>query len=408
MKGSLLCGLIVFFCSFVAQADITTKIQTGVWAENSAHDDADILFPLSADVKATGVLSTTKTRYGLDVRVGTPDFFRDDQVASVREGYLEQHIVGGDLQIGRLLMPWGRADQINPTNSLVTRDYQWRTTNDDDQKSGNDGMAWIYELDKWRFTSVWMPHMNSSRVPWVAVLKDVPDDAPDDLFNVAQRVDHSGQQFDWGASIYQGINVMPSLAVTVAPTPSMLWTNYRIRRIGFDAAMNLGKSTIRTELAYTDVLSGNQDSVNILHGQPYDQIQAVLGMDRNLAENLNLNLQLLGQWIPDDYGSESTLPAEVQPLVTMQRLVNQQPVKNLYGISWRLRKTLLQDTLSLEFADIAYGNGQGSLLRPRAEYQIDDHNSVTIGGDRFFGDKDAMMGVLQDDSVWFAQWTFAF
>ena len=38
--------------------------------------------------------------------------------------------------------------------------------------------------------------------------------------------------------------------------------------------------------------------------------------------------------------------------------------------------------------DVFNGNGQSGLLRPRVEYQIDDHNSVIIGGDRFFGDKD--------------------
>lgn len=400
----------LFFCLGLpcAQADVTTIIQTGVWTDNHPQNDTDYLLPLSATVKTDGLVADTDLRYQLDVRTGTHDFFQDEQLATVREATLELPLAGGDLTLGRLLLPWGRADQINPTNSLVTRDYQWRTTTDDEQKSGNDGIAWRRDFNDWSVTSVWLPQMRSSRLPWIEALKNTHEDEPDDHRNIALRVDHTGQQMDYGISLYQGMDVMPSLRAVVGAAPNLSWTNYRIRRAGFDAAINLGTSTLRAELAQTTVLSNHRDNGAVLHGQPADDVQLVLGMDRDLTENLNLNVQWLGQWITGDYPPINQQPAALQTLLATQRLVNQQPEKNLYGMSWRLRQTLWQDTLAFELAGIAYGDGQGSLWRPRIQYQLDDHNSFTLGGDRFFGSKDAMYGVLQDDSVWFMQWQLAY
>lgn len=297
MKRSLAALLSAFL--LYAQAETTWQVQSGLWSDDRPQN-SDYQTPLSVHAKSSGNLLNDSVYYRLDARAGTHDFFQDEKAGIVREAMLSLPVAGGDFMLGRLLLPWGRADQINPTDSLVTRDYQWRTTVDDDQKSGNDGFAWQWDTGSWRVTTVWLPHMRSSRLPWIEALKDASHNEPDDHRNTALRLDHTGQQLDWGLSLYEGINTAPSLQTKLDRIPDFTWTNYRVRRTGFDAAMNLGASTVRAELAQTQVLSQHNDTASRLYGQPADDTKLVLGMDRYLTDSINLNVQLLGQWINDD------------------------------------------------------------------------------------------------------------
>lgn len=74
------------------------------------------------------------------------------------------------------------------------------------------------------------------------------------------------------------------------PQPFAL-VSHRIQRYGSDAAWAFGTYTLRTELAYTRTgKTGDEFS-----GKKYDYRQAVVGLEKQFANNLNVILQAVWQ-----------------------------------------------------------------------------------------------------------------
>lgn len=393
---------VVAISSVAAHSDPIIQFTGGAWADDHSNSDSNTRYPFSVELDDRGRLGDTPLRYGALILAGSHDYFQDNKAVAVRELFIHVEFESDDLKLGRLLLPWGRADQINPTDSLVTRDYQWRTTTDEQQKSGNDGLMWTRTRGDWKVSTVWLPYLESSRLPWIRELRHLDDPSIGSRKNVAFRVDKTGQGFDAGGSIYQGADLMPSLGADVTSTIDLYWENYRIRRIGFDGAVNLGRSTLRTELANTSVLTDRTDSSSQLYGVPSDEWQWVMGVDRDITDGLNINLQLLGQWL-ESTPSISNLAPALQPIVRTQQLLNQQPEKELYGMTWRIQQLAWQDTLTLEISGIAYGDHQGGLWRPRIAYKIDDATTIIVGADRYYGNEESLFGLLKANETYFVK-----
>lgn len=385
-------------------AGVTLSSEVGAMLYNE-HDPQLNSFPLSIDVFSNGWFPETELSYSFDFRLGTHDYFQDNEEFELIEAFIEYPLFGGDLGVGRLLLPWGRADQVNPTDSLVTRNYQFRTFEDSNQKIGNDGITYRRSFDFIDIEVVWLLNAESSTLPSIDFLNEVNYDKNYQSDNFAVRGDHSSNRFDSGISYYQGINLMPSYSFEPAGNPVATLVNYGVRRLGLDAAINLGKSTVRVELAYSNPLDIESKEKNSLDGRPKEDIQAVIGIDGKVFNGWYVNFQILGQWLLEEYPSSRDNRPEIDAIVSAQRLVNKQPENELFGITWRVSNTFLQDTLLLELSGIAYTRDQGSLWRPRIEYQVDDSNTITLGGDQYFGDENGVLGILQpNNSVWFIQW----
>ncbi|HET9446221.1 MAG TPA: hypothetical protein VFO35_08190, partial [Steroidobacteraceae bacterium] len=59
--------------------------------------------------------------------------------ASVLEAYATVRFLKADLRVGKQVVPWGRADGINPTDNLTPRDYTLLLPFEDDQRFGTTG-----------------------------------------------------------------------------------------------------------------------------------------------------------------------------------------------------------------------------------------------------------------------------
>jgi len=125
-----------------------------------------------------------------------------------------------------------------------------------------------------------------------------------------------------------------------------------------------------------------------------------LNQKTNASRLFNVNLQLLGQLL-EDAPSVSTLASQLKPIVRKQQLLNLQPEKDLYGVTWRIHQKLWQDTLSLEVSGIGYDDHQGGLWRPRVTYKIDDATTVILGADRYYGNNESLFELLKADQTYF-------
>lgn len=389
--------------AFPWQAGI--RAAAGVWTDSIPADAGYAQYPVSALLSAGGKVPSTDARLYAEGWVANHAFFAADKTAILREAYAEIPIAGSTLRIGRQIVPWGRADQINPTDSLVSRNWQWRTTTDDDQRFGNDGLEGVVPLGAVVISAVWMPFLQTTRLPYIDGLQDVPYSAIGGRSNAGLRVDRVGDQADWSVSYYQGADVSPSLSASLtALFPRLAWQNYRIARLGGDFAAGVGAYTVRGELAYTWILDRMAATATALPGQKADYLKLVVGGERDFGEGLNVNVQLVAQHL---FGGPEVPPPPILPLqrliLATQALVNQQPETDLYGLALRVQQRAFDDALRFEVSGLAYSAGQGSLARLRIDYKFDDALSIAGGGNRYFGASDSIFGALKPNNTWFFQ-----
>ncbi len=380
------------------------KFQTGVWSSDRSLDNREAVFPSTLALKGNVNLADNLHVFA-EGRVGYSDYFADkDRYSVAREFYVDYSLDNSnDIRIGKQLLPWGRGDRINPTDSLTSRDYRWLAPEEEDSRFGNTGIRYAHHFDDLTFTSVWLPYMRSTRIPLnPQYVSQVFIEQPDNRDNFAFKLDHTGASIDSSLSFYHGIDTMPSLELNKT-TPFAL-TNHRIKRYGGDVAWAFDSCTLRSELAYTQTDKSSQE----FSGKKYDYFQGVIGLEKQFAHSFNVIIQTVYQSAFDWRGYQSWTTPQQQQLTQFQQIINQQPVKNYFGIAYRLSKKLLNDDLELEFSGLGLTANQGFIMRPRVRYQVNDDTAVALGGDYYAGSDNSIFGRLRDNKTVFVEFTYNF
>lgn len=123
------------------------------------------------------------------------------------------------------------------------------------------------------------------------------------------------------------------------------------------------------------------------HAPPSEQ-RLLLGYQRELARELSLTLQYYLTRI-EDYGDyrDDRLPGSP----TRDR--------NRHVLTARLTKLLLNQDLRLSLFAFVSPSDEDGYLRPHVHYRFDDHRSVEVGANVFFGeDDDTFFGQLEDNT----------
>jgi hypothetical protein len=187
------------------------KLQVDAWSSNRSLDNTETVFPATVALKGK-VNLTGDVHVFADGRVGHSDYFADkNRYAVAREIYLDYSLENSDIRIGKQLLPWGRADRINPTDSLTSRDYRWLAPEEEDARYGNTGIRYNYHLDDYTLTGVWLPSMSTSRIPLgTQYQSQVQIKQPDNLDNFAAKLDCTGTGLDGSLSFYSGVCINQS------------------------------------------------------------------------------------------------------------------------------------------------------------------------------------------------------
>jgi len=379
------------------------KLELGAWSSNrSLNKINEGIFPATLALKGK-VNVTDDLHLYADGRVGHPDYFADKNSFGVaREVYLDYNLNSADIRIGKQLLAWGRADRINPTDSLTSKDYRWLAPEEEDARFGNTGIRYAQHLGNYTASSVWLPYMSSSRIPLTPqYVSQVAIQQPNINDNFAIKLDRTGEAIDSSLSFYSGIDTMPSLEIN-STTPYAL-SNHRIQRYGGDMAWAFSSYTLRTELAYTHTGKSTEFS-----GEKYDYFQGVIGLERQFANSFNVIVQTVYQSALGWRGYQSWSTPQQQQLMQIQQIINQQPVQDYFGIAYRVSKKILNDDLELEYSGLGLTSNQGFLMRPRLRYQINDESSFVLGGDYYNGSDNTIFGRLRDISTVFVEFNYAF
>lgn len=329
--------------------------------------------------------------------------------SDLREFYVERGFGDFDLKVGRMITVWGRADKLNPTDNLSMKRLGVLSVDDEDQRTGLSAAQLTYNIDAYRLIGVWQPDWRASEFPVKKTMgvsiTEVKPDRPQDQF--ALKLDNSGGAVDWSVSTYRGYNKIPNLRVaSIGPAGIDLDMVYeRIDVYGADAAMNVGDVAARAEVAFTRSLE--EVSFDEVLKQK-NQLYAVVGADRNFAEGLNLNAQLLYKQI---YGFQDTdrlaNPFE-KALAQQVQLNSNQLASQQYGFSVRPSYKLLNETLEVELAWVEWLTVSSRLIRPKLVYAASDHVKLSAGSETYMGGEETYFGRLKDLSTGFAEVRYGF
>lgn len=381
------------------------KLQAGAWSSNRSLDNTEAVFPATVALKGK-VNLTDEVHVFADGRVGHSDYFADkNKYAVAREFYLDYNLENSDIRIGKQIIAWGRADRINPTDSLTSRDYRWLAAEEEDARYGNTGIRYNYHLNDYTLTGVWLPSMSTSRIPLgTQYQSQVQIKQPENLDNFAAKLDYTGTGLDGSLSFYSGVDSSPTLELNNSTVQPFALINRRIQRYGADAAVAVGSYTLRTEMAYTQTGKSNVE----FSGKKYDYYQSVIGVERQFANSFNVNLQMVWQSAFDWRGANSWQTPEQRQLGVFQQIINQQPASDYLGIAYRVSKKLFNDNLELELSGLGLTENQGFLMRPRVRYQVNDESSIVLGGDYYNGDENTIFGRLRDNKTIFLEFNYSF
>ncbi len=335
----------------------------------------------------------------------TQEDLRGRQSAKARllEGYINLYFGSVDFRIGKQNIVWGRADALSPNDVLTPKDFTLLSARDEDERrTGTVAIKSNYYSGQYTVSVIWLPVFNPSTVPiaipaGIQVTEDKRSQGSWSDQGLGIKLDKTGGEIDWSVSYYHGLDVLP-VGRPISPSHVELVHN-RLNVFGTDFSKNFGPYGVRGELAYvhTQDFSGGSSLVK----NPF--LMYVIGTDRNITEDINLNLQFYQKFIVNFHDPFVIQDPAVRSVAVLNDTLNQQLDRVQGGFTGRFRASWLNKTLDLEVLAILNLPREDFFLRPSVAYAFTDTWKVFVGWDIFNGQKDSFFGRLQPMTSAFAE-----
>jgi hypothetical protein len=345
-----------------------------------------------------------------DGRAQAQDLTRNSSSSwEVREGYAQMTFGQLDLRVGRQITVWGRADKVNPTDSWSTRDFKLLAPNDDDQELGVAAVQAAWNAGPYRIIGLWQPEWRYPVLPIPPLPPGVSTQnvAPvDPAQQAGLKLDHSGDGMDWSVSYSHSIDRTPDfMLLPRGPQALPLGLIYRtVNVIGADAAVPVGQFGLRGEVAYSR--ASDQDDSDPLMKKP--NVFAVLGVERTLVGELNINAQYLYRRTFDFVPLSSFSDPTTRLLAEQVDLLSNQLASDMQGASLRINYKAWNETLESEIAGVVWFKKGDSVIRPKVTYAFSDHVKGIVGGELYHGPPDSFFGRLSPTSTAYAEVQYGF
>lgn len=385
---------------------LSGSIEGGYWSGSKDLDDR----------KSTGVMRFTGkgdskingfSNFHFEGRIWNQDSFNGDDNAKgeFREAWV--NVSAGDateFRLGKQLLTWGRADGINPTDLVNAKDFTRLVPEESDQKLGTWLLKTTHYFGNVSATGVWILGFDPHRVPipslgsGVALSEEKPKNPHQ---QGAIKVETTGGEVDASLSYFDGYDHTPDLKMVGS---TVVFYHPRIKVIGADAARNFGRFGFRAEASYT--FQDNVDTSPLPRRQ--DVLFLVLGVDRSFFEYLNVNVQYIGRYLSVFSDPRSISDPTARAFAVQRSLVIQQQSKEQHGMSTRISHKWFHETLEAEIRAVTWFAGGDYLASPRISYAISDTLKVSVGADIYRGPADSIFGLVEQNSLGFAElkWSF--
>ena len=308
----------------------------------------------------------------------------DETVSEVdiREAYINIYSGRFDFRLGQQIVAWGRADGLNPTNNITPQNMFVRSPNEDDRKKGNFLLRSHYNFDPLRLEIICIPKFVPS-ISSAGKVSQLETDYPDaNLKNsaVAIKLNLELASFDGSVSYFNGYNPSPGINID---TLGVFSKAYRMHIAGADFSATSGSYGFRGEFAFRDPQDDYKKNIYI----PNPDLQYVLGIDREFG-NLNIILQYVGRFVVDfEKLNEPQNPEEIPQyeISLKNRMFSSQTNEISHAVSFRVFRSLLHETLSLETFGLYNFTTEELFFKPKLSYDLADALTITIGGEHYMG-----------------------
>ncbi|MGE0763400.1 MAG: DUF1302 family protein [Bdellovibrionales bacterium] len=327
----------------------------------------------------------------------------------LREAYTFGNMKKWDLKLGRQIIVWGRADKLNPTDSLSVRDLTRLVVDDEDQRTGILSAQQTYTSGYSRLIAIWQPEWRAPKIPIPPLPQGVRVSTKDPSSPTSQfalKFDRSGGRYDYSVSYFNGYDKNPDLELVSigAGGIDLNLEHNAVQVFGADTAFNRGDFGIRAELAYTKTGDNGGDDPLMKNSFWY----LVMGADHSFSENTNLNVQYLYRHIEDWVDPNSLGSATNITLAKEAQLLFNQRQEQQHGFSTRLLRRFWDQTLDAELSVLMWLQKQDSLLRAKLIYSFSDHWKGYLGAEIFSGPDDSYLGQSKKISSLFSEIRYSF
>jgi hypothetical protein len=404
----------LFFFTVSAHANLWHDQLNGSGSVRSGYWGRDREFSDERDLSSNSILLKLRPQLGkasivIDGILYNNDTFNDRATyGDLREFYLQHEFGSFDLKIGRQIILWGRGDKVNPTDNLTVKDFRRLFAQDEGQLSGVGAVQLSYNLSDYdRLIMIWMPEWRPSYYLMPPTSNtSVRETRPEDnTKQYALKFDHSGQEFDWSISWFEGYDKVGDfkLGTLTAGVQHFDKIHNRQKVIGADWATTSGSYNWRGELAYTDVAANAEADFFKKNSNWF----GVLGFDRNFASNFNLNLQVLYRSITDFQDPEDVSSASLLEFSRQAALYFGQDKKEFVAEVVRISHKSFNETLESEVVLVGWFS-ETYFVRPQLTYSYSDEISGSLGAEIYGGDRDTFFGRLKDLNSAFLELRYGF
>lgn len=335
----------------------------------------------------------------------TDDNLRKDNRFQGRllEGYTNFYFGSVDVRAGKQIITWGRADALNPTDVLTPKDFTLLSAKDEDERRiGTAALKANYYRGDYTLSLIWLPIFNPTTIPLTAppgfkLIEDKRSQGKWTEQGFAAKLDHTGGDLDWSFSYYYGLDLIP-IGRPLTPTLTQL-THNRIHMVGADFARNFGRFGMRGEAAYVQTQDPGGSDPFIKN--PY--VYYVLGVDHDVTEDLNINLQAYQRIIINYQDVFKIQDPIARDVAVLNVIFNQQMDRVQEGLTGRIKAQWWNDTLEAELLGVWNANRSDFFVRPSVAYAFTDVWKGFVGWDVFNGRKQSFNGFFQPNTAFFAE-----
>ncbi|CAK0764207.1 DUF1302 domain-containing protein [Azospirillaceae bacterium] len=377
--------------------ELDHSLRAGYWSGSRSLDGTSHIPASSFWLRSQSHLSDNLGVKAEGWVAGNRPYVQDAPRFELREGYLSWSGENADLKIGRQIGVWGRADRINPTDNLSSRDYTSLFPNDDDLRRGNLMVKGGYGIgNDYTVSAYWLPEFRPNVLPTQRGANFLPDQQGNDPTQFAVKLDRSGGGFDWSVSYFDGLDRSYDVKIVPAPSGELFFQRLypRVRVFGADAATTFDRYGLRAEMAYVSTPDLNGGRADIRNSE----WQGVVGVDRTFGSSFNVNFQYILRVVQDFRETDFyATPLDRAVAVANGGLRNQlDPLQ--HGVSARISDRFLNESLEVEAGNLVYAPMRQGVSQFKASYAISDTGKVIIGADYYYGDSRSYFGAVSKSS----------
>ena len=384
-------ALIVLLAAVPVQAEVTVEpsARLALWSSDRLNRDTNAVPSLDVWVRAHADISE-HVSVKLESWAGLNPSGTGDPGGDVREAVIE--LKAGDVQLraGRQLFAWGRADRINPTDVISSRDLRRLVDEDEDNRRGLAGVSLSLPLAGGTFAVHWLPEFRPTILPQMLSQPglDAVDTHPTGSErSFAVRYERFGRNVDWSVTYSSALGRTPILSLKrEALGPSLRLEYPWLKMLGGDLATTIGNYGLRFEAA----------------GYVYDRKRLAGSMARvpRFAATLGVDRSFPGQWsvIIQAALRINSRTAEMGGLAERNATLHGAWDDVIFGSFARVRKGFAGDRGSIEAVGASFTGG-GALGQIKGSFVLRDGVRITALLEHYSGPPESYLGRLRGNNL---------